>query len=255
MASVLYNKLYVDQAAVAAAFSVTDTKVCSYESVDGLVKFMENPDNNKTTTEYLVFDDVYDKIIEVVPETVTLKKMTGAIPIVDMSRANVPKDVLTFLNKHSAELLTIYIGMRDTEGYGDVLPYLAFYKLFSNPEFDIRDGAPFITNAMIRQRMADELAADIHSFTHRGALFLKYGPYVDLRVHAEKNKENHPESIVVYSDNTGFNKNSEVVMRMMVHGSIPGCLSSVEFNNIGDGLYNGEMPLQQWATLMKNIDG
>jgi len=285
MTSILYNKLSIDQSAVAAAFAVTAVKALGYDTEEAPLAFFKakeeslskthddealeankgetldgeahkgeaNGEANGEAEVYLVFSDLYKKVTSL-PNAfphITFKELTGTIPILDMSRANVPKDIMTFLNKYSAELITIYIGMREIEGYGNSLPYVSFSKLFGSPDFDVRDAAPFIQAALIRSRMSDELANDIPAFTHKGALFLRYGPYVDRRVEIERGKENAAESIVVFADTTGFSNGADVAMKVVVYGRVPGCLASATFKELSADVNVGEISMAEWAGLMR----
>lgn len=244
MTSIIYNTDNIREAAIAAAFAVTDVEAIPY---NGDAATAVSKITSITGTLY-AFDDTFVDGLSTLGD---VQKIIGVIPIGLMGKCNVPKDIIVFMNKHSAELTLMYIGMLDEPEYTNLMPFQAFYRLFSNVEFDVRDGGVFMKNAMIRDKHASTLAAEIPCIQHKGAIFLRYVPYVDRRVAAEKKKEDAPSSIVVYSDNTGFANDGPVVMRLIVYGNIPGCLAAGKFNDPAeDGTVTGEISLSDWANVM-----
>lgn len=243
MTSIIYNAEHVLQSAIAAAFSVGDVNPTPYKGTIEDAKAVIKADEGMT----YVFDE------SITYDDVNTEKIIGAVPIAQLSRHSVPRSIITFLNKYHTSLMVIYLGMLETEEYASLQPFPAFFRLFSSVDFDIRMAGKFIRRAMIRDRHANSLAADIPTFMHRGALFVRYGPYVDRRVAMEKEKEDAPESIVVFSDNTGFSNGADVTMRLIVYGKIPGCLSEATFNEtVDDGKASvGSLPMVSWAVLMK----
>jgi hypothetical protein len=255
MASIIYNAEHVLQSAIAAAFAITDVTPISYTgSIDDARKRMMG-EGKRDSTIYVFLDELMpekvDEELSTPSTTFTPKKLVGAVPIAQLSSHSVPKMIITFLNKYTEGLMTVYLGMLETDEYANLHPFAAFFRLFSSIEFDVRWGNKFIRRAMIRDRHANHLASEIPVFEHKGALFIRFGPYVDRRVALEKKKEDAPESIVVFTDNTGFSNNTDIVMRLVVHGKIPGCLSEAVFTEPVNGASVGSLPLATWATMMK----
>ena len=259
MASIIFNSEHVLQSAIAAAFSVSDVNPVPYKTIAEATETIK-----KMTGIVYVFAD--ELIPEAVDEEIAtpsaaasdavpleVKKLIGTIPIAQLGAHSVPKSIITFLNKHATDVMAIYLGMLETEEYSKLYPFAAFFRLFSSLEFDVRSAGKFIRRAMIRDRHATHLASEIPTFMHKGALFVRYGPYVDRRVAMEKKKEDAPESIVVFADNTGFSNGADVSMRLIVYGKIPGCLAEAVFNETiegGEGSV-GSLSMASWATMMK----